>query len=43
MANILKNLSRFDDAIDAYRKAITIKPAFPEANNMGNTFQAQGK
>ena len=44
MGNILQEQDKLDPAIEAYKKAVTIKPDYPEAyNNMGNAFQEQGK
>ena len=39
-----KSLGKLDDAIEAYKKALSIKPDYAEAyNNMGVTLQEQGK
>ena len=41
---VLKSLGRLELSVDAYKKALTIKPDYAEAyNNMGNAFQEQGK
>jgi predicted O-linked N-acetylglucosamine transferase (SPINDLY family) len=40
-ANILKELMRYEEALDGYKKAISIDPQYAEAyNNMGNTLQS---
>jgi predicted TPR repeat methyltransferase len=39
-----KGLGQFDDAIEAYNKAVAIKPDYAEAyNNMGNALREQGQ
>ena len=39
-----KGLGKLDEAIEAYKKAITIKPDYAEAHyNMGNALKEQGK
>ena len=41
---VMKSLGHFDEAIEAYKKTIAIKPDFAEAYyNMGNTLKEQGK
>ncbi len=44
MGNALKNRGEFNEAIEAFKKAILIKPDYAVAyNNMGNTLNEQGK
>ena len=44
MGNALKDLGNLNEAIDAYSKAISIKPDFVDAyNNLGLSFQNLGK
>ena len=39
---VYQNLDKFDEAIEAFKSAISIKPDYAEAYyNMGNTFQQQ--
>ena len=39
-----KGLGKFDEAIQAYKKALSIKPDYAEAhNNMGNALKEQGR
>ena len=39
-----KNLGKLDEAIEAYREALSIKPDYADAYyNMGNAFKVQGK
>ena len=41
---INRALGKLDEAIEAYKKALTLKPDYAEAyNNMGNTLQDQGE
>ena len=40
----LHNQGRLDDAIDAYKKSISLKPDYAETySNMGNVLLAQGR
>ena len=40
LGNALKGLGRLDEAVDSYRKALSLKPDFAEAfYNMGVTFE----
>ena len=42
--SVLKGLGQLDASVDAYNKALSIKPDYAEAyNNMGNALQEQGK
>ncbi len=44
MGNALKEQGKLDEAIEAYKKALAIKPDYAEAyNNMGNSLKEQGK
>ena len=44
MGNALKEQSKLEEAIEAFNKALSIKPNYAEAyNNMGNILQEQGK
>ena len=44
MGNALKDQGKLDEAIEAYNKALAIKPDNADAyNNMGNALQEQGK
>ena len=44
MGIALKEQGKLEEAIEAYNKALAIKPDYAEAyNNMGNTLQEQGK
>ena len=44
MGNALKEQGKLEEAIEAYNKALAIKPDYAEAyNNMGNALQEQGK
>ena len=44
MGNALKDQGKLEEAIEAYNKALAIKPDYAEAyNNMGNALQDQGK
>ena len=44
MGNALQELGKLEEAIEAYNKALTIKPEYAEAyNNMGFALQDQGK
>jgi tetratricopeptide (TPR) repeat protein len=44
MGNALKEQGKLDEAIEAYNKALSIKPDYAEAyNNMGNALKEQGK
>ena len=41
---LIKEQGKLEDAINAYKKAISLKPDYADANNnMGNTLQDQGK
>ena len=44
MGNALKEQGKLEEAIEAYNKALAIKPDYAEAyNNMGNALKEQGK
>ena len=44
MGNALKDQGKLEEAIEAYNKALAIKPDYAEAyNNMGNALKDQGK
>jgi tetratricopeptide (TPR) repeat protein len=44
MGNALKEQGKLEEAIEAYNKALSIKPDYAEAyNNMGNALKEQGK
>ena len=44
MGNALKGQGKLEEAIEAYNKALAIKPDYAEAyNNMGIALQDQGK
>ena len=44
MGNALEEQGKLEEAIEAYNKALTIKPDYAEAyNNMGNALKEQGK
>ena len=44
MGNALKDQGKLEEAIEAYNKALAIKPDYAEAyNNMGLTLLDQGK
>ena len=44
MGNALKDQGKLDEAIEAYNKALSLKPDYAEAyNNMGNALKEQGK
>ena len=44
MGNALKEQGKLEEAIEAYNKALAIKPDYAEAyNNMGNALQEQNK
>jgi len=43
MGNVLKGQNKLEEAIEAYNKALVIKPDYADAyNNMGNAHQKQG-
>ena len=43
-AMLFQDQGKLEEAIEAYKKALSIKPDYAEAyNNMGNAFQDQGK
>ena len=44
MGNTLQELDKPEEAIEAYKKALSVKPDYAEAhNNMGNTLREIGK
>ena len=44
MGNVLKDQGKLEEAIEAYKKALSLKPDYAEAhNNMGNVHMDQGK
>ena len=44
MGLALQEQGKLDEAIEAYNKALSLKPDYAEAyNNMGNALQEQGK
>ena len=44
MGSALEEQGKFNEAIQAYTKALSIKPNYAEAhNNMGNALKDQGK
>ena len=44
MGNALKEQGKLDEAIEAYNKALELKPDYADAYyNMGNALQDQGK
>ena len=44
MGVTLKDQGKLDEAIEAYNKALSLKPDYAEAyNNMGNALKDQGK
>ena len=44
MGNALKDQGKLEEAIEAYKKALSLKPDYAEAySNMGNALKDQGK
>ena len=44
MGNVLKDQGKLEEAIEAYKKALSLKPDYADAyNNMGNALKDQGK
>ena len=44
MGNALQEQDKLEEAIEAFNKALTIKPDYVEAyNNLGNVLKDQGK
>ena len=44
MGNALQEQDKLEEAIEAYKKVISVNPDYAEAyNNMGNALQDQGK